>query len=148
MAVKHHLGEVVNALFRLKNKWKNIDAESKAAAFFIINQYCAKTSPVNAELLNSKGLDPAVGSEIWYKYFSDTRIVPKWFWEKPTKNKFNDEFKDLNELDKKILMNYYKEDVISYLNELELKKNSNIQTGKIRKNSKISKVKDKYNSMF
>jgi hypothetical protein len=134
-------------LFRLKNRWKNIDAESKAMSFFIINQYCSKISPVNAELLNNKGLDPVVGNEIWFKYFSDTRIVPKWFWNKPVKNKFQDEFKELNEIDKKILMTYYKEDVLLYLNELELK-TTNIQTGKIRKNSKISKVKDKYNSMF
>jgi len=149
MATKYHLGEVVKALFRLKNKWKEIDQDSKAASFFIINQYSAKLSPANAEVLNFKGYDPVAGMETWYRYFSDTRWIPDWFWAKPIKNKYETILENLTETDKFILTNYYKEDLNKYLQELEYKKdNSNIQTGKTRKNSKVSKIKDKYNTLF
>jgi len=149
MATEHHLGDVVKALFRLKKRWKEIDAESKSASFFIINQFCSKASPANAEVLNSKGFDTAAGAEVWYRYFSDTRIVPDWFWSKPTKTKYETVLENLNETDKFILTNYYKDDLDKYLQELEYtKNNSNIQTGKIRKNSKISKFKNNYSSLF
>lgn len=147
MAAKHHLGEVVNALFRLKNKWKEIDEESKEGAFFIINQFSAKEHPHNAHLLNAKGLDPVIGSEIWNLYFSTNRSVPPWFWRKPEKVKYKNEFEELDNKDQWIIENYYKEDLELYKKELELRESTH-QTGKVRKNSKISKLNKQYESLF
>lgn len=139
MAAKHHLGEVVNSLFRLKNRWKDIDVESKETSFFIINQYCSKEYAKNAEVLNSKGLNSAIGLEIWNQFFIDQRNVPNWFWKKPDKKKIDKYYKDIDSKDFWILENYYIADLDRYKKEIELKQNSHL-TAKKRKNSKIAKL--------
>lgn len=147
MATEHGLGDVVNALFRLKKKWKDIDAESKEGSFFIINQFSAKESPHNAHSLNRKGLDPVVGSEVWNLYFTNNRSVPPWFWRKPEKIKYKNAFEELDNKDQWIIENYYKEDLELYKKEIELRESTH-QTAKIRKNSKISKLNKQYESLF
>lgn len=147
MAAKEQLGDVVKALFRLKRKWKDIDDDSKDGSFFIINQFCAKNSPGNAQALNRKGLDPAVGAEIWNSYYSDTRSVPDWFWRKPVKLKYENDFEALDEKDQWIISNFYAEDLEQYKKELEFRESTH-QTAKVRKNSKISKLNKQYESLF
>lgn len=104
MATKYALAQVVNSMFRLKRDWNSIDDESKAGAFFIINQFMCKKYPMNSHFLNAKGFDMSVATEIWFNHQRATSKTPDWFWQKPSKKKYDKN--ELSQLDKQLLNSY------------------------------------------
>lgn len=106
---QYALSQIVNAMYRLKKQWPDIDDESKKAAFFIINRYLSKEYPNNAHFLNKKGFDEVCAMEIWFNHQREDIKTPNWFWAKPEMKKFS---KDrLAHLDQHIINKFYQKEV-------------------------------------
>jgi len=78
--------DVANAMFRYKEKWKDITDEDKEKFFFIFNRFFSKMYPEKSQLLNIKNIDKISSMNLWY-YFMYNKKYPDWFWSKSKKEK-------------------------------------------------------------
>jgi hypothetical protein len=99
--------DVANALFKDRNKWKDITDEDKNKFFFIFNRYLAKKYTENSQLLNHKEIDKVSSFDLWY-YFLLDKPYPKWFWSKD-ENKVKSKISDKEKVN---LQNHLKCDTV------------------------------------
>lgn len=76
--------DVVNAMFKQRNSWKNISKEDKEKNFFIINRFLSKKYPTKAQFLNIKTVDKSVSLDLWFNFMIN-EPYPSWFWSKSQK---------------------------------------------------------------
>jgi hypothetical protein len=79
------LKRVTDRLFKNKSNWDELNDLEKNQAFFIINQFMAKSAPMYSLKLNRKGLLPEIGTEIWNIWSQNLKYTPDWFWKVPKK---------------------------------------------------------------
>lgn len=109
--------DVANAMFKDKNKWKDISDEDKEKFFFIFNRYFSKKYPEKSQLLNDKLINKVAALDTWYLFMVNIPY-PKWFWSKSESSKTKPEISedevtqlmielDLKREDIEILIKYY-----------------------------------------
>jgi hypothetical protein len=109
--------DVANAIFKDKNKWKDISDEDKEKFFFIFNRYFSKKYPDKSQLLNDKLINKVAALDTWYLFMLNIPY-PKWFWSKSESSKVKPEISedeitqlmfelDLKKEDIEILVKYY-----------------------------------------
>jgi hypothetical protein len=109
--------DVANAMFRDRNKWKDITDEDKQKFFFIFNRYFSKKFPDKSKLLNDKLINTISAMDLWFLFMQD-KSYPKWFWSKSNSSKTKPDISDkeisyllqehdLKREDLEILMKFY-----------------------------------------
>lgn len=109
--------DVANAIFKDKNKWKDISDDDKEKFFFIFNRYFSKKYPDKSQLLNDKLINKVAALDTWYLFMLNIPY-PKWFWSKSESSKIKPEISedeitqlmfelDLKKEDIEILIKYY-----------------------------------------
>jgi hypothetical protein len=85
--------DVANAMFKNREKWKDITDDEKIKFFFIFNRYFCKRYPSQAQLLNNKSIDSVSAMDTWF-IFSSSIPYPKWFWSKSKSTKIKSEISE------------------------------------------------------
>jgi hypothetical protein len=89
--------DITNIILLKKGDWSKITNEEKEKNFFIINRYLSKKYLLQAQLLNTKGMDKVLGMNLWF-HFMKTKPYPKSFWSKSNLEKSLIAKKDYNML--------------------------------------------------
>jgi len=114
--------DIVNIIFKFKNKYNTVTDEDKEKNFFIFNRFMSKKYPIQALALNSKFDDKVIAMDIWYMYLRNEYNVPDWFWRGKRKVESKEVIKDdslikfyeLTEMDSKMLYYLFKDTYIMH----------------------------------
>jgi len=114
--------EIVNRIFYNKDTYNEVTDDDKIASFFIINRKFGKEYPEIAKQFNHKNIDKASAIDMWFDFFKNEHMIPKWYWDpkdrikktKVTKKSNYDIIKlreDMKDVDIDYLEKYYEEDL-------------------------------------
>lgn len=73
--------EIIDKIFVNRDSYNEISDQDKIDSFFIINRKLGKQYPDFANKLNHKYIDKASAIDEWYNKFSNSRVIPKWYWD-------------------------------------------------------------------
>ena len=126
---------MVRIIFKDKQSYKHIDDVEKERMQFMFNSIISRGLPVQANLLNKKGIDKACVMDIWFTYSKSSTKIPDWFipnWGKLKSNKSDNVLNNYSDTDK-YLLSFYPDAIKEEKERIELDKKSNIDVIKKKK---------------
>lgn len=115
---------IINFMFKDREKYEKVSDEEKTKNFFIINRKFARAYPIHAEFFNKKNIDKPSALDIWYSFCHKKRFnnIPQWYWGKKAASKSKPISTIIKKEEIKYFIDFYdiEEDDIHYLIENHL----------------------------
>lgn len=81
------LKQTAEFLFQNRSQYHTLTDDDKEYIFFIINRFCSRLFPKQAQLLNNRMQDKAAALDVWYNFFRNYTKIPYKFWGRKNKTK-------------------------------------------------------------